>query len=251
MNRTSRDLQVRQHRGQIARLLDHRPGGRPDRDAELVRDDARRASSCRAPAVRRAARDRAPRRAASPPAIDTCSCSRTRSWPMYSSSDRGRSPASCWTSSSIGEALTRRSSLMRGSSPQDIAQRILEGGVRRFLERPRQSPSRPPGGCSPRFVSADNEIAAQILSGAASSGCPRSTAPPAAGGPSAPGRCARRSSCRRRECASGARRPACEIARTSSPGSIPDRTASASFGPMPLMEISRSNRSCSSAEAKP
>ena len=40
------------------------------------------------------------------------------------------------------------------------------------------------------------------------------------------------------------------IARTSSPGSIPDRTASASFGPMPLIEISRSNRSCSSARGE-
>src|SRR5436190_24173930 len=49
-------------------------------------------------------------------AIETCSCSRTRSCPMYSSSDRGRSPASYWTSSSIGDALTSRSSLMRESS---------------------------------------------------------------------------------------------------------------------------------------
>ena len=32
-------LQVRQHRGEIARLLDHRPRGRPDRHAELVGDD--------------------------------------------------------------------------------------------------------------------------------------------------------------------------------------------------------------------
>ena len=36
------------------------------------------------------------------------------------------------------------------------------------------------------------------------------------------------------------------IARISSAGSIPERTASASFGPTPLMAISRSKRSCSS-----
>ena len=41
------------------------------------------------------------------------------------------------------------------------------------------------------------------------------------------------------------------IARTSSCGSMPDSTASASFGPMPLTPISRSNRSSSSSVANP
>ena len=41
------------------------------------------------------------------------------------------------------------------------------------------------------------------------------------------------------------------IARTSSCGSMPDSTASASFGPMPLMPISRSNSSCSSGGREP
>jgi hypothetical protein len=36
-----------------------------------------------------------------------------------------------------------------------------------------------------------------------------------------------------------------------SAGSMPDSTASASFGPTPLIEISRSNNSCSSGVANP
>ena len=43
----------------------------------------------------------------------------------------------------------------------------------------------------------------------------------------------------------------CSMARTSSCGSMPDSTASASLGPMPLTPISRSNRSSSSARGEP
>src|SRR5437868_1819519 len=59
---------------------------------------------------------------------------------MYSSSVRGRSPASYWTSSSILEAFTRRSSIIFRGAPQssdhlaqDAAQHLLERSVRRLL----------------------------------------------------------------------------------------------------------------------
>ena len=75
-------LEVGQHRRQVARLLDDRPGGGPDRDAQLVARSRRPASSCRDRADRRAARDRAPRRAA---------------WPRRSTraDSRGRGPGRC------------------------------------------------------------------------------------------------------------------------------------------------------------
>src|SRR4051794_39537762 len=65
---------------------------------------------------------------------------------MYSSSDRGRSPASYWTSSSLDDAFTRRSSLMDGGTgdpqpthslqhpAQDVPQRRLERRVGSFLQ---------------------------------------------------------------------------------------------------------------------
>ena len=59
-------------------------------------------------------------------------------------------------------------------------------------------------------------------------------------------RCARRSSCRRPECGSAGRRRRAGSRATSSRGSMPDSTASASFGPMPLTPISRSNTVSSS-----
>src|SRR5437660_3763520 len=59
---------------------------------------------------------------------------------MYSSRVRGRSPASYWTSSSILEAFTRRSSIIFRGVPQssdhlaqDVAQYLLERGARRLL----------------------------------------------------------------------------------------------------------------------
>ena len=73
----------------------------------------------------------------------------------------------------------------------------------------------------------------------------------AGAGPSARGRCARRSSCRRRGSASAGRRRRACTARTRSAGSIPESTASARRGPMPLIAISRSNSCCSSAVTKP
>ena len=44
---------------------------------------------------------------------------------------------------------------------------------------------------------------------------------------------------------------ACSMARNSSSGSMPDSTASATLGPMPLTPISRSKRSCSRAVKNP
>ena len=127
----------------------------------------------------------------------------------------------------------------------------LERRLRQFRPAtPCRAPSRHPAADSPRLISADSRSIAQLIA--------RRRTPPAlsarpsatAADPSAPARCAPRSSCRRRESGSAARRPASRIARTSSAGSIPDSTASASFGPMPLIEISRSNRSCSSARGE-
>ena len=104
--------EVGEDRGQIARLLEHRARRRADLHAQLVRRSRRRASSCRGRAGRRAARDRAPRARCLAAAIDTCRFSRTRSCPMYSSSVRGRRPASYCASSSTRAAVTTRSSVI-------------------------------------------------------------------------------------------------------------------------------------------
>ena len=78
---------------------------------------------------------------------------------------------------------------------------------------------------------AGRRAASSAAAGAAPA--PRPIAP-AAAGPAARARCARRSSCRRRESPSAAPRRRAGSAPTRSRGSMPDSTASASFGPMPL-----------------
>ena len=157
MNSTSRSAEVGEDRRQIARLLEHRARRRADRHAQLVADhvgERRLAEPGRAVA---AARDRAPRRAACAAAIDTCRFSRTRSWPMYSSSVRGRSPASYCASSSTRAAVTRRSSVMlprRSSRSACFSVRSKSpSGVR--LDRRRRPLSRQaaddtPGSSAPR-----------------------------------------------------------------------------------------------------
>ena len=172
---------------------------------------------------------------------------------MYSSSRRGRSPASYCASSSTRAAVTiadRRGSLLRSSrsacfSVSSKRRRASERLHRRvhgfFGERP----------MIPQVHQRREQIVAQR--------------------PARPARRRRRPRPRLR-----ARQPILQLehdplgglladagngreprrgrrARSpdSSGGSMPDSTASASFGPIPLTPISRSNRSCSSSVAKP
>ena len=107
MNSTSPAREVGDDADQIARLLDRRARRRADRHAHLVARSRRRAWSCRGPADRAAARDRAARRAAWRRRSRPAGSRGSRSWPMYSSSRRGRSPASYCASSSTRAARRR------------------------------------------------------------------------------------------------------------------------------------------------
>ena len=253
MNSTSRVREIGEDADEVARLLDRRPRRRADRHAHLVARSRRPASSCRVPAARAAARDRAPRRAAAPPRSrpagsrgrDPGRCSRRAA--------RGRRPASYCASSSTRAAVTRRSSSCASLAPasrsacfsvrsKPPSRRRLERRVDGFLgERP----------MIPQVHERreHDRRAAPALRGAAS---PAGAATArAAGDPSARARCARRSSCRRRESPSAARGRRARSRESARAARCPDSTASASFGPMPLTPISRSNSSCSSRVAKP
>ena len=94
-------LEVGEDRRQVLGLLEHRPRGLAQVDAELVGDDVRRASSCRGPAGRTAARGPSPRRASRAAPMKISSCSRAFAWPTYSASRFGRSARSI--ASSLGE----------------------------------------------------------------------------------------------------------------------------------------------------
>ena len=96
---------------QIARLLDRRPRRRPHLHAHLVARSRRRASSCRAPAGRAGARDRAARRAASPPRSRPAGSRGCGPGRCTRRAARGRSPASYCASSSTRAAVTMRSSV--------------------------------------------------------------------------------------------------------------------------------------------
>jgi hypothetical protein len=91
---------------QDRRLLDRRTGGRPHRHTHLVADDE--GERCLAEPWRAVQQHVIERlgRAASRRAIADLQVSRgCRSWPMYSSSRRGRSPASYCASSSTRAAV--------------------------------------------------------------------------------------------------------------------------------------------------
>ena len=120
-------LQARQHAGQVARLLDHRPGGGADGGAHLVGDDVGQRRLAETRAVRRAGCGRAPRRGAWPPRSRR-SGSRGRGPGRCSRrAGAGAVPASYCASSSALAADTSRPSLMTGPGPsRRRAQRRVE-----------------------------------------------------------------------------------------------------------------------------
>ena len=82
-------LEVGEHRGEVARALEHRAGGLAQVDAELARDDVRERGLAQA---RRAEQQHVVERLAArraPPAMKISSWARTFSWPTYSASVAG------------------------------------------------------------------------------------------------------------------------------------------------------------------
>ena len=102
--------EVRQNRREIAGPLEHRPGGRAHRDAELVADDVGERRLAEAREDRRAARGRAPRCAGAP----------RRSTPAGS---RGRAPGRCSRPASGAGARPRTGRLRRPGQPSRSAGR--------------------------------------------------------------------------------------------------------------------------------
>ena len=240
MNSTSRSARLVRIAGEIARLLEHRARRGAHRRRPARCRSRRRASSCRGRAGRRAARDRALRRAGAPP----------QSTPAGS---RGRGPGRCSRRARAGAgpprtARPRRRAARRSTSAivshrdstlrqlaQRLPQRLLEvaarpsrveRGVDRLLgkrpmiaqvhqrrehvvaqrrRRARVAP-RPPahvGTCGRRSFSSSTIRSAVFLP--------------------TPGIAVSRATSPR------------SMARISSRGSMPESTASASFGPMPLI----------------
>ena len=116
-------LESGQHAGQVARLLDHRSGRGAHGHAHLRADHVGERRLAEARAGRTAARDPAPRGGPRAAATDTCRLSRIRSWPMYSSSERGRSPASYPASSSARPPAITRSGTGGRRGPSRTHQR--------------------------------------------------------------------------------------------------------------------------------
>ena len=212
MNSTSRGCEVRQDAGEVARLLDAPARRGADRHAHLVGDHVGERRLAEARAGRRAARGRAPRRAACAAAIDTCRFSRTRSWPMYSSSVARPQPGFVLRVVVDARRRRRRSrighrcqSLARARAPgapasKRDARSSTSGGVltarvsTRFFERAADD--------SPRFTERREQIVAQRTARRHRLASPLpATATPAlaAADPSARATIRSASSCRRRE----------------------------------------------------
>ena len=255
-------LEVGQHRRQVARLLDHRARPWRARARPSRRRSRRPAWSCRGPAVHTAARGPAPRggRARPPPTPAGC---------------RGYGPGRCTRSACAGAARPRTrvlvgtaagSYLIHGGHRRSghagqgriralerALEHVLEGGCGgarrpwppRRPSRPMADDSRGSGAPRARRPSADPRAGGRGASSAARQ------RPAPRRGPSAPARCARPSSCRCQARRSGARRRRAAPRPSRSRVSMPDRSDTASFGPMPLMPIRRSKSWRSRSVQKP